>query len=794
MATQPTNLPVPSESPRDLKFNAGKIDEFVTSENHVYVDRFGEEHRTIEGINYDANQAILNYGYITKDSFEDGSTISLANECLRWESNGEYYRWDGTLPKVVPPGSTPDSTGGIGKGKWVSVGDAALRSDLKKGSGTSNIMGTTDATGSVARNLSDIISDNKNLLSFGGMDDFDGTNASSATNNKDAFARYFTYLNSIGGGDLRLIKTTDGTGKYYINGDDSTPVTSPIRIVADDGVSIYLTYSGGAQNSPLVNTGLKSNIQIPIQYLNFGFGSYIGANVQKQLGEILPTVNNGDGVFSQPKSLSGVTDFKIIALSNINATIAASSTAGDSIWYAGNGEARAAVTPATSGDEVHALVSSSDAGIFFAGVITAQGYAYIAQDSGTQAVKLVDGTNGLPGVVQGVPYALLNQQRDNFNNSLLTVKVTSTRTFSVLVNGLTVYSYATRSNIMGICFGTENINSNVSVSQMSKVSGRSYAGAKALKIIFCGDSISDPSVQYSHVKYLPMILGSAGINIADINNLAVSGENAAQQYSRLQTVGAGYDLCLIQIGVNDVQSQTSFSSFISTIQGMVTYAKSIGAQPIVGIPTAFYSKAEANANGQSGGQNTLHNDTLHTYRALLIRAVADAGGLLNMEPMKAYGAMTAKWLSLTPYSVSDKIVVDNIHPSPYGSMMLSQGWARSVIGWLSRPDMTKDESSEVMPSAWLSSGFGLSSVPKVKGREFSGVLSLHATNNNDGAVAFKLPPTFSISSVVMRTVTAINASNLPVGVCNLYVGTNGNCYFFNLPAGTTQVSLDGVKL
>ncbi|HHE6017402.1 TPA: hypothetical protein ACPE2V_001998 [Citrobacter freundii] len=130
MATQPTNLPVSSESSRDLKFNAGKIDEFVTSNNHVYVDRFGNDHRTIEGINYDANQAILNYGYITKDSFEDGNTLSIANECLRWKSNGEYYRWDGAFPKVVPPGSTPDSTGGIGKGKWVSVGDASLRSDL----------------------------------------------------------------------------------------------------------------------------------------------------------------------------------------------------------------------------------------------------------------------------------------------------------------------------------------------------------------------------------------------------------------------------------------------------------------------------------------------------------------------------------------------------------------------------------------------------------------------------------------------------------------------------------------
>lgn len=135
MATQPTNLPVPSESPRDLKFNAGKIDEFATSDSHDYVDRFGNKHRTIEGINYDANQAMLNYGYITKKSFEIGATLDTPNTILQWESNGEYYRWDGdwSQPKVVPAGSTPESTGGIGEGKWVSVGDAALRTELNNG-------------------------------------------------------------------------------------------------------------------------------------------------------------------------------------------------------------------------------------------------------------------------------------------------------------------------------------------------------------------------------------------------------------------------------------------------------------------------------------------------------------------------------------------------------------------------------------------------------------------------------------------------------------------------------------
>lgn len=130
MATQPTNLPVPSESPRDLKFNAGKIDEFVTSMGWTYTDRFGEKHYTIEGMRWLAQQAIQAFGYITLDSFEDGNTLTLPNQVLRLEATGEYYRWDGVLPKNVPSASTPDSTGGIGPGAWLNVGYAALKQQL----------------------------------------------------------------------------------------------------------------------------------------------------------------------------------------------------------------------------------------------------------------------------------------------------------------------------------------------------------------------------------------------------------------------------------------------------------------------------------------------------------------------------------------------------------------------------------------------------------------------------------------------------------------------------------------
>ncbi|MEG2567958.1 MAG: hypothetical protein RSA84_17295, partial [Acinetobacter sp.] len=139
MATTPTNLPVPSESARDLKFNAGKIDEFVTSLALQYIERFGGKHYTIEGLRKLAFDAISGFGWILVESFEDGATLTMPNQALLWESNGEYYRWAGTLPKTVPAGSTPDSTGGVGPDAWVGLGDAALKTMLATSVGSSMI-------------------------------------------------------------------------------------------------------------------------------------------------------------------------------------------------------------------------------------------------------------------------------------------------------------------------------------------------------------------------------------------------------------------------------------------------------------------------------------------------------------------------------------------------------------------------------------------------------------------------------------------------------------------------------
>lgn len=99
----------------------------------------------IEKLVEDMRSAAL-MGYITKRSFEAGFTVTQWNEVLLWEAEGEYYRWDGLLPKVVPAGSTPESTGGVGRGKWFNVGDGSLRGDLNTTSGAGMVVSASGKT------------------------------------------------------------------------------------------------------------------------------------------------------------------------------------------------------------------------------------------------------------------------------------------------------------------------------------------------------------------------------------------------------------------------------------------------------------------------------------------------------------------------------------------------------------------------------------------------------------------------------------------------------------------------
>lgn len=66
--------------------------------------------------------------YAPSGDFDSGFTATMRTEIYLYQ--GEWYRWDGALPKTVAASETPASSGGIGSGAWLSVGDAALRQDI----------------------------------------------------------------------------------------------------------------------------------------------------------------------------------------------------------------------------------------------------------------------------------------------------------------------------------------------------------------------------------------------------------------------------------------------------------------------------------------------------------------------------------------------------------------------------------------------------------------------------------------------------------------------------------------
>ncbi|AWJ21526.2 right-handed parallel beta-helix repeat-containing protein [Klebsiella pneumoniae] len=113
------------------------------------------EERAWKGLGFDgAGQPKLQdpagtglWGYVPAiGSFEKGSLLTQRFEVLLWESTDEYWRWDGSMPKIVLPGSTPDTAGGRGKGKWLDVTDATLRSNLGSGDGAKLIGGLSFLT------------------------------------------------------------------------------------------------------------------------------------------------------------------------------------------------------------------------------------------------------------------------------------------------------------------------------------------------------------------------------------------------------------------------------------------------------------------------------------------------------------------------------------------------------------------------------------------------------------------------------------------------------------------------
>lgn len=126
-----TQNPIESDDVRDMSDNAKNLDLFSNSSELSFADRLGVERQTIYGMNSEFNDQILNMGFSRVGTFSSGATLTNPRQTLLWDTanggDGQEYGWSGALPKVVPPSSTPLTTGGIAVGAWMSRFDPELR-------------------------------------------------------------------------------------------------------------------------------------------------------------------------------------------------------------------------------------------------------------------------------------------------------------------------------------------------------------------------------------------------------------------------------------------------------------------------------------------------------------------------------------------------------------------------------------------------------------------------------------------------------------------------------------------
>lgn len=162
-------------------------------------------------------------------SFEEGATANSKTDAVWYINGGQCYTWDAGGTKNIPSKSTPASTGGVGVGAWVSVGDTSLRGQIS-GPGGASLVGTTAGT-TVQDKFREIVS----IKDFGG-------NGDGSTINDIAFQKAFALAATT------PISLYIPPGVYKITSTQILSLSGDISFKmfgAGSGTSVILVETGG---------------------------------------------------------------------------------------------------------------------------------------------------------------------------------------------------------------------------------------------------------------------------------------------------------------------------------------------------------------------------------------------------------------------------------------------------------------------------------------------------------------------------------------------------------------------
>lgn len=599
---------------------------------------------------------VLSQGWDQIGTFTAGFTYTSPNQ-VGQDADGNWWRWNGSFPKVVTAGALPSSDA-----NYKLVGDGVLRSDLSQADGAS-LVGYGDQT--VEQQLDKADLNIFPISKFGGVDDYNGT---TGTNNFQAVFDAFTELASRGG---KLYFPKTATGVYFISGeDDRLTDGSGIELICDDGVSFAFV----GEDTPLITRNIKVNREVKVLINNQNFNFYLGRQAYQRPSSACMATNSSMGSVERPKSLT-VTSFSGYDLNDATGRLPVTLSGSDDqiiIPFSLVGQKNVAVIKAREGQEFGAITAAST-GKICVGVVTVFGSALVEYDTVTNTMLF-----NKSGVTSSVGFNASLATRNQFNSALLSVKVLNNTQFSVCVNFISIGTFDADESITGAAFGGVGRTTNMDWFSPFQLDGGTYGSYKPIRILALGDSTSDPAVPCSQYDYMRQFLGAAGLQVTELNNLAVSGEGSPQQLARFNAIGdlARYDFCVAAVGINDIQGSVPFATYVANMVSMANTCKANGVKFVLSVPTMWYSQAEAAVEGQ-GGQSTSNNALGSRYRAAVIRAMEAEGAVISTIPMRMEGLITADLLSNPDI---DPVLMDNIHPTAYGRMVMGYGHAATIVG------------------------------------------------------------------------------------------------------------------
>lgn len=797
-------------------------------------------------------------GYITRRSFEKGFNVTKWNEVLLWEEDGDYYRWDGTLPNNVPAGSTPESSGGIGLGAWVSVGDASLRGAITET--TKKYTTFTDAINStIDPVIGCVITGGRfsNNDGGGGIYVRSGTGTAGDTDGGSYFvtpdgSRFdlvspanISTFGGVHGHDYRAaldslksyVSTRDKVIRINSNTVESMVFTPEIpagywngyTLDVSDNVTIN-TASDEAVKSPLVKlvrpvkfffTGnstsylLRSNVGITkgeytplvpgtpptppiIKNANYTDNKTLFCDIPDKETQVLTVFTSGWSFLSGSWPMGVVVDTHAASLTDDAVSIPAPT--GKLVFAA-----YSRVKPCS--EYFVSMYEGDNTSGAPCVVVEAENMRWIYYEDQFGHGTLVEGTIGGSFVTKSIAYAGSDTHASQWlKNSIASVRVDTLRSFTILVNGIERVTIRHTGRIIGrVGFGSFGAGGQyMSIFYPYIIENRQYRSAKPINIAVVGDSITDASMGNGWTQFAQQALeGTHGIRVGRMQTIAISGYASGDIVNIFNATSLDdIDVVLFQIGVNDIQRQSGREVLRDNVNQMMLTANKLGIPCIVSLPTQFYTRDQSvTLTGVAGyGQPSANYALGALYRAILANAVAVRNKEVN-EPLNALntgslddlGPIVAEYLLTN----QDPMVMDNIHPTTYGRILLGLSNARAIASHMfgRRNDPIINH---WMPFTWEANNWSVSHLVHAAVTSYpDGKIALTGAISNtglgiteDGTTVCNLPLSISPVTKMSFSVAKLDANGLPIGQGNIVIDTDGTVKIYGFQSG--NVSLDGV--